>query len=84
VQTAPITDLIGHLDALLNPSAFDDYGPNGLQVPGNDAISTVVTGVSASSELFERAAADGPASSWSTTGCSGVRPARSTPGSSGA
>jgi dinuclear metal center YbgI/SA1388 family protein len=56
VQTAPINDLIGHLDALLNPSAFDDYGPNGLQVPGNDAISTVVTGVSASSELFELAA----------------------------
>jgi dinuclear metal center YbgI/SA1388 family protein len=59
VQTAPINDLIGHLDALLNPSAFDDYGPNGLQVPGNDAISTVVTGVSASSELFERAAEHG-------------------------
>jgi dinuclear metal center YbgI/SA1388 family protein len=59
VQTAPITDLIGHLDALLNPSAFDDYGPNGLQVPGNDAISTVVTGVSASSELFEQAAEHG-------------------------
>jgi dinuclear metal center YbgI/SA1388 family protein len=56
VHTAPINDLIGHLDALLNPSAFDDYGPNGLQVPGNDAISTVVTGVSASSELFELAA----------------------------
>ena len=56
MQTAPINDLIGHLDALLNPSAFDDYGPNGLQVPGNDAISTVVTGVSASSELFELAA----------------------------
>jgi dinuclear metal center YbgI/SA1388 family protein len=56
VHSAPINDLIGHLDALLNPSAFDDYGPNGLQVPGNDAISTVVTGVSASSELFELAA----------------------------
>jgi dinuclear metal center YbgI/SA1388 family protein len=55
MQTAPINDLIGHLDALLNPSAFDDYGPNGLQVPGNDAIGTVVTGVSASIELFERA-----------------------------
>jgi dinuclear metal center YbgI/SA1388 family protein len=56
MQTAPLNDLIGHLDALLNPSAFDDYGPNGLQVPGNDAIGTVVTGVSASVELFERAA----------------------------
>ena len=56
MQSAPLNDLIGHLDALLNPSAFDDYGPNGLQVPGNDQIRTVVTGVSASVELFERAA----------------------------
>jgi len=56
MKTAPINDLIGHLDALLNPSAFDDYGPNGLQVPGKEAISTVVTGVSASVELFEQAA----------------------------
>ena len=56
MTTAPINDLIGHLDALLNPSAFDDYGPNGLQVPGTDLIRTVVTGVSASVDLFERAA----------------------------
>jgi dinuclear metal center YbgI/SA1388 family protein len=56
MQSAPLNDLIGHLDALLNPSAFDDYGPNGLQVPGTGPISTVVTGVSASVELFERAA----------------------------
>jgi dinuclear metal center YbgI/SA1388 family protein len=56
MHSAPLNDLIGHLDALLNPSAFDDYGPNGLQVPGTGSISTVVTGVSASVELFERAA----------------------------
>src|SRR3954447_10204793 len=56
MSAAPINDLIGHLDALLNPSAFDDYGPNGLQVPGKGTIRTVVTGVSASIELFERAA----------------------------
>jgi dinuclear metal center YbgI/SA1388 family protein len=56
MQTAPINDLLGHLDALLNPTAFDDYGPNGLQVPGKDAIGTVVTGVSASIELFGQAA----------------------------
>jgi dinuclear metal center YbgI/SA1388 family protein len=59
MQTALTNDLIGHLDALLNPTAFDDYGPNGLQVPGNDEIGTVVTGVSASVELFERAAEQG-------------------------
>jgi len=59
MQSAPLNDLIGHLDALLNPSAFDDYGPNGLQVPATGPISTVVTGVSASVELFERAAEHG-------------------------
>jgi dinuclear metal center YbgI/SA1388 family protein len=58
MQSAPITDLIGHLDALLNPSVYDDYGPNGLQVPGNDRIGTVLTGVSASTALFERAIAE--------------------------
>jgi dinuclear metal center YbgI/SA1388 family protein len=56
MQTAPIKDLIGHLDALLNPSAYADYGPNGLQVPGKDRIGTVVTAVSASAALFEHAA----------------------------
>jgi dinuclear metal center YbgI/SA1388 family protein len=53
------SEIVGFLDALLAPAAFDDYGPNGLQVPGPDAVSTVVTGVSAGIELFERAAAEG-------------------------
>ncbi len=52
-----LTDLLAHLDALLRPEAFADYGPNGLQVPGPDQVEHVVTGVSASVELFERAAA---------------------------
>src|SRR3954447_2037534 len=51
--------LIGHLDEVLKPQSFDDYGPNGLQVPGRTDIGTVVTGVSAGTELFERAAAEG-------------------------
>jgi dinuclear metal center YbgI/SA1388 family protein len=56
---ARTTDLIADLDAFLQPAAFQDYGPNGLQVPGPDEIATVVTGVSATAELFERAAAEG-------------------------
>lgn len=53
------TELLAHLDALLRPGEFDDYGPNGLQVPGPAEVSVVVTGVSAGIELFERAADEG-------------------------
>jgi dinuclear metal center YbgI/SA1388 family protein len=51
-----LANLLAYLDDLLEPAAFSDYGPNGLQVPGPAEIRTVVTGVSASAELFERAA----------------------------
>lgn len=54
-----LDNIIAYLDDLLSPAAFRDYGPNGLQVPGPDRVQTVVTGVSASAELFERAAALG-------------------------
>ena len=51
--------IIAYLDELLDSPAFDDYGPNGLQVPGAAEVSKVVTAVSAHRELFERAAAAG-------------------------
>ena len=47
------------LDRLLEPARFADYGPNGLQVPGAEEVTTVATGVSAQLELFERARAEG-------------------------
>src|SRR5919199_1514853 len=50
-------EIIAFLDDLLDARSFEDYGPNGLQVAGARAVSTVVTGVSAHLELFERAAA---------------------------
>ena len=46
IPTAACNQIIGYLDELLNPTAYDDYGPNGLQVPGSEEIQTVVTGVS--------------------------------------
>ena len=55
----PRSDIIGFLDELLDASAFDDYGPNGLQVPGAAEVETVVTGVSANAELIERSIAAG-------------------------
>jgi dinuclear metal center YbgI/SA1388 family protein len=54
-----LTELLRFLDELLDVSSFDDYGPNGLQVPGREKVSKVVTGVSAQLELFERAASAG-------------------------
>ena len=53
-----VLDLISELDRVLRPDAFDDYSPNGLQVPGPDQVRTVATGVTASVDLFERAATE--------------------------
>ncbi|HVF77490.1 MAG TPA: Nif3-like dinuclear metal center hexameric protein [Solirubrobacteraceae bacterium] len=51
-----LNNIIAYLDDLLSPASFEDYGPNGLQVPGPEHVQTLVTGVSASAELFQRAA----------------------------
>jgi dinuclear metal center YbgI/SA1388 family protein len=55
---AAARDIIEELDDILQPARFEDYGPNGLQVPGAAAVETVATGVSAHLELFELAAAE--------------------------
>jgi dinuclear metal center YbgI/SA1388 family protein len=52
-------EIVAFLDELLDARSFDDYGPNGLQVPGRDEVELVVTGVSAHGELFARAAEAG-------------------------
>jgi dinuclear metal center YbgI/SA1388 family protein len=49
-------EIVSWLDELLDIDAFDDMGPNGLQVPGPREVAKVVTGVSAHLELFRRAA----------------------------
>jgi dinuclear metal center YbgI/SA1388 family protein len=54
---AATTDILQELDRILDPGRFDDYGPNGLQVPGPAEVETVATGVSANLQLFELAAA---------------------------
>jgi dinuclear metal center YbgI/SA1388 family protein len=51
--------IIRYLDELLDARAFEDYGPNGLQVPGAAEVTKVVTAVSAHQELFERAVGAG-------------------------
>ena len=54
-MAARTAEIVAYLDELLEIDRFADYGPNGLQVPGSDAVTTVLTGVSAQRELFERA-----------------------------
>jgi dinuclear metal center YbgI/SA1388 family protein len=54
-MSAQLQDIIQELDHLLEPERFQDYAPNGLQVPGAERITTVVTAVSANLELFQRA-----------------------------
>ena len=53
---AHLNDVIAYLDELLAVGDFQDYCPNGLQVPGTDEVSGVVTGVSSHLELFRQAA----------------------------
>jgi len=48
-------ELNQYLDEYLSCSDFQDLGPNGLQVEGRDTINKIVTAVSASVELFEKA-----------------------------
>lgn len=48
-------EIISFLDELLDSAGYPDYCPNGLQVPGVQEIEKVVTGVSASLDLFEAA-----------------------------
>ena len=65
-------EIVAYLDELLEIDAFTDYGPNGLQVPGAEEVSLVVTGVSAQRELFERPPRPAPSSCSAITGCSGI------------
>ena len=51
--------IIAYLNQLFNVSAFEDYGPVGLQVEGKPQVKKIVTAVSASKELFDEAYARG-------------------------
>jgi len=52
-------EIISFCNDLLEIGKFDDYGPNGLQVPGRQEVRKVVTGVSAHRALIEQAISDG-------------------------
>lgn len=50
-----LQDLVALADRVLNPSAFKDYCPNGLQVAGASEVRKLVCGVTASQALIDRA-----------------------------
>ncbi len=50
-------ELLAAFDTLLQPTRFQDYGPNGLQVEGRANITKIVSGVTASRALIEAAIA---------------------------
>ncbi len=50
-----LTELVAWCDTLLGVADYQDYSPNGLQVEGRPEVHTVVSGVSASRALLERA-----------------------------
>jgi len=52
-------EIVGFCDELLDADAFEDYGPNGLQVPGAPEVSRVATGVSANLAFLEAAVDSG-------------------------
>jgi dinuclear metal center YbgI/SA1388 family protein len=52
------SDILEEIERLLGTERFQDYAPNGLQVPGPSEVSAVATGVSAHAQLFELAAAE--------------------------
>jgi len=56
---AALEEILAELDRLLEPSAFADYCPNGLQVPGAEEVTKVASAVSAHAALFEQAVEQG-------------------------
>ena len=52
-------EILAFCDELLDVASYPDYGPVGLHVGGADEVRKVVCGVSASRDLFERAAEAG-------------------------
>jgi dinuclear metal center YbgI/SA1388 family protein len=58
-QVASRDEIVSFCDQLLEAASFEDYGPNGLQVPGSGEVSGIATGVSANREFIEAAVAGG-------------------------
>ena len=58
-MSVSLKEFLSCTNELLKPEAFNDYCPNGLQVQGSDTIKKLVTGVTASQALIDRAIEEG-------------------------
>lgn len=56
MSSIPRDEILAYLQETLRVGDFRDYGPQGLQVEGRPEVRKVVSGVSGSVALFERAA----------------------------
>jgi dinuclear metal center YbgI/SA1388 family protein len=52
-------EVLAYCDELLDSGSFDDWGPNGVQVPGASEVSKVASGVSANLDTLNAAIALG-------------------------
>jgi len=52
-----LPELVAGLDRLLEPKAFKDYCPNGLQVEGKSTVKRIATAVTASQNIVDQAIA---------------------------
>lgn len=52
-------EILDYCNDLLDCGSFEDYGPNGLQVPGRTEVTKVATGVTANLETLERGVESG-------------------------
>jgi dinuclear metal center YbgI/SA1388 family protein len=52
-------EILSYCDELLDIGSFEDFGPNGLQVPGAAEVTRAATGVTANLELLQRAVDSG-------------------------
>jgi dinuclear metal center YbgI/SA1388 family protein len=52
-------EILDFCDQLLDCGSFEDYGPNGLQVPGPSEVARIATGVTANVETLQRGVESG-------------------------
>lgn len=58
-MSVKLSELLAFINQRLNPEKFKDYCPNGLQIEGKSEVEKIITGVTASQALIDRAIDEG-------------------------